>query len=93
MTKTLITLFVTTAAATVLLAQNPPAQPPPTSQPDTVAAKITGGDPSLPPKYAVPDFISPGGDAKMQSIAKQLGEVLWDDLNFEREVYLISRDT
>ena len=92
MTKTLIALFVTTTAATVLIAQNPPAQPP-AQQADTVTTRIGGGDPNLPPKYAVPDFIAPGGDAKMQAIAKQLGEVLWDDLNFEREFYLISRDT
>src|SRR5918993_1730351 len=93
MTKTLIALFVTTTAATALIAQNPPAQPPPQQQADTVTTRIGGGDPNLPPKYAVPDFIAPGGDAKMQAVAKQLGEVLWDDLNFEREFYLISRDT
>ncbi|MBA3638996.1 MAG: PD40 domain-containing protein, partial [Acidobacteria bacterium] len=89
MTKTIIALFVTTAAATVLIAQNPPAQ----QQTDTVTTRIAGGDPNLPPKYAVPDFIAPGGDAKIQAIAKLLGEVLWDDLNFEREFYLIPRDT
>ena len=58
-----------------------------------MTTRITRRRPRLPPKYAVPDFIAPGGDAKMQAAAKLIGEVLWDDLNFEREFYLISRDT
>src|SRR5918994_1740687 len=91
MTKTLIALFVTTTAATALIAQNPPAQPPPQQQADTVTTRIGGGDPNLPPKYAVPAFIAPAGVTKMQAVARQLGEVLWYALNFEREFFLIAR--
>ena len=90
MTKTFIALLVT-AGATVLIAQDPPAQPP--RQTDVVTTRITPNDPTLPPKYAVPDFIAPGGDAATQAAAKLIGQVLWDDLNYEREFYLISRDT
>jgi TolB protein len=32
-------------------------------------------------------------DAETQAAAKTLGQVLWDDLDFEREFYMIPRDT
>ena len=51
------------------------------------------GAPGLPPKYAVPDFIALTSDAETVAAAKTIGQVLWDDLNFEREFYLIPRDT
>ena len=54
--------------------------------------KISGA-PGLPPKYAVPDFIALTNDAETVAAAKTIGQVLWDDLNFEREFYLIPRDT
>lgn len=49
------------------------------------------GDPGTPPRYAVPDFIPLTPDAA--AIARTIGQVLWDDLAFEREFYLIPRDT
>lgn len=87
--KNILIAALFSAAAAVVVAQNPPAQPP--QQVDTVRTTITGA-PGLPPKYAVPDFIA-SGDAATQAAAKTIGQVLWDDLNFEREFYLISRDT
>ena len=48
------------------------------------------GAPGLPPKFAVPDFLAGGGDS---ATGKLVGQVLWDDLNFEREFYLVPRDT
>jgi TolB protein len=92
MKKTIIATLLTTAAVGVLLAQDPPPTQPPQQQVDTVRTVITGG-PGLPPRLAVPDFIAPGGDADTVAAAKLMGQVLWDDLNFEREFYLISRDT
>lgn len=68
-------------------AQEPPSQ----SQP--VRTTITSVDPGLPAKLAVPDFIPLSNDAETVAAAKTLGQVLWDDLNFEREFYLIARDT
>jgi TolB protein len=80
-------LIITCAvcAALSLAAQDPPAQPP---QQQEVRLTITGA-PGLPPKFAVPDFLA-SGDA---ATGKLLGQVLWDDLNFEREFYLVPRDT
>src|SRR5690349_2766822 len=59
-------------------------------QPSEVAVVISG-DPGTPPRYAVPDFVAMSPD--VADIAKTVTEVLWDDLNFEREFYLIPRDT
>jgi TolB protein len=59
-------------------------------QPSEVAVVISG-DPGTPPRYAVPDFVALTPDAS--DIAKTIGQVLWDDLNFEREFYMIPRDT
>ncbi len=89
-------LFTTIAAASGVFAlaapgQTPPQQEPPRQQSE-VMVKI-GGPPGLPPKLAVPDFLALTTDAETVAAAKTMGQVLWDDLNFEREFYLISRDT
>ena len=91
MKHTILAALLTTAAAAVLLAQDPPAQQPP-PQTNVVTTKITG-DPGLPPKLAVPDFIALSKDPETVEAAKLIGQVLWDDLNYEREFWLISRDT
>ena len=49
--------------------------------------------PGLPPRIAVPEFIPLTNDAETVAAAKTIGEVLWDDLNFEREFYMVGRDT
>jgi TolB protein len=68
--------------------QAPASQAP--QQPSEVALVISG-DPGTPPRYAIPDFVAITPDAA--EMAKTAGQVLWDDLNFEREFYLIPRDT
>ncbi len=52
---------------------------------------MISGDPGTPPRYAVPAFLATTPEAA--EVAKVLGPVLWDDLNFEREFYLIPHDT
>jgi TolB protein len=79
--------------ATVVALQPP--QPPPATPPQQqsdIQLEISG-EPGAPPKYAVPDFIALSGDAESKAAAKTIGEVLWADLNFEREFYMIPRDT
>ena len=83
-------VFVTTGAHMQAPAQQPPAQPP-TQQPTELSTTITS-DPGSLPRYAVPDFIPLSPDAETVAIAKTIGQVLWDDLNFEREFALIPRD-
>lgn len=93
MTKTLTITVFSIATAAVLVAQNPPATQPPQQQTDTIRTKISGTGTDIPPRFAVPDFIAVGGDAQAQAAARTIGQVLWDDLSFEREFYLIARDT
>jgi TolB protein len=68
----------------------PAASPQAPQQPSDIAVVISG-DPGTPPRYAVPDFVALTPDAA--DVAKTIGQVLWDDFNFEREFYLIPRDT
>src|SRR5689334_24350118 len=93
--RTLLTSMIAVSIGLVLMAQAQPtgsaAQEPP-RQSDQIVLKITGA-PGLPPKYAVPDFIPLTNDPETVAAAKTIGQVLWDDLNFEREFYLIPRDT
>src|SRR5712692_5572305 len=91
MTKSLLT----TALAFAALTQQPPQptqQPPaPPQQPSEVVTTITS-EGGAAPRLAVPDFIPLGTDAETVAIAKQIGQVLWDDLNYEREFAFIPRD-
>src|SRR4029453_13674743 len=85
-----------TIAAAVLVgwprAQQPPPQPPtPPQQPREIGVPIVG-EAGAPPRLAVPDFIALSPDAETVAIAKILGQVLWDDLNFEHEFAFIPRD-
>jgi TolB protein len=93
------TLFLFTSLAsgcaalliTVHAAQPQQAVPPP-QQPPAVSITITG-EPGALPRYAVPDFIALSSEAETLEAAKTIGQVLWDDLNFEREFDMIPRDT
>jgi TolB protein len=60
-------------------------------QPTDLSLVISSDSAGTPPRYAVPDFIALTPDAA--DVAKAIGQVLWDDLNFEREFYMIPRDT
>jgi TolB protein len=81
--------------AAALAAQQPapaaqPQQPP--QQPTSIELRITG-EPGTPPRLAVPDLIALSSDKETQEAAKVIGEVLWEDMDFEREFYMIPRDT
>lgn len=80
---------VAALAAATTAAQQPPAVQQP-QQPSDVELVIRG-DPGTPPRYAVPDFVAQTSDAA--EAGRTIGQVLWDDLNFEREFYMIPRDT
>jgi TolB protein len=76
-------------------AQQPPTQQTPpsgTQQPSDVKV-IIDGPPGLPPRIAVTEFLALTNDAETVAAAKTIGQVLWDDLNFEREFYMVGRDT
>src|SRR5829696_1897787 len=95
MTKLLFAAAIALAWLAAASAQQPPSQQPPApppQQPSEIATAISteGGGP---PRLAVPDFIALSPDAETAAIAKTIGEVLWNDLNFEREFAFIPRDT
>jgi len=71
--------------------QAPASQTPSQPQQPSEVELVISGDPGSPPRYAVPDFVSGSPDAAES--AKTVTEVLWADLAFEREFYLIPRDT
>ena len=83
------------ALAIALLAAWPHAQqptPPPASQQPTELSTTISGEGGQAPRLAVPDFIALSPDAETVATAKTIGQVLWDDLNFEREFAFIPRD-
>jgi TolB protein len=90
----LLTFALAGCATMALTAQTqPPAAPQQPPRQPTEIELVINGAPGLPPKIAVPDFIPLSSEPETIAAAKTVGEVLWDDLNFEREFYLIPRDT
>jgi TolB protein len=77
--------------AILVLAMHAPTTLLEAQQQPTDIAVVISGDPGTPPRYAVPDFVALTPDAA--EAAKTIGQVLWDDLNFEKEFYMIPRDT
>ena len=78
-------LLITTGAA---LAKFQAPQLP--QQPTEIELRISG-DPGTPPRFAVPDFVAQSPED--EELGKILARVLWNDLAFEREFYMIPRDT
>ena len=89
MTKFILTSALAAAVVAWPSAQQPPPQPPP-QQPSEIEFTISGEGRA--PRLAIPDFIALSPDAETAAIAKTIGQVLWDDLDFEREFTFIPRD-
>jgi TolB protein len=68
-----------------------PTQPPAPQQPSELEATLTS-EGNVAPRLALPDFIALSSDAETIATAKTISQVLWDDLNFEREFTFIPRD-
>ena len=85
---------VIVAASAVVAAQQPQAPPPqqPPQQPTSVGVTLTG-EGGAQTRLAVPELLALSNDRETQDAAKVISEVLWDDLNYEREFYMIPRDT
>ena len=88
--KLLVALMV---GATALVVGQQPAQQPPPKQPTTVELPPLVGEGGAQVRLAVPELLALSNDRETQEAAKVISEVLWDDLNFEREYYMIPRDT
>ena len=61
-------------------------------QPGSIGLLISGRDDGTPPKLAVPEFIPLGKEPEVIAAAKTIADVLWDDLAYEKEFYLLPRD-
>ena len=72
--------------------QQPPASQRPLSQPSQVEL-IIGDRIGAQPTFAVPDCLALTGDDQTTAMAKTIAEVLWSDLEFEREFRMLARDT
>ncbi len=95
--KTLLAWSLTCAIVSLALSggrasQVPVSQQPEQRQPSEVSL-IIGDRIGTPPRFAVPDFLALSDDPETIAAAQTMGEVLWNDLNFEREFYMIPRDT
>lgn len=88
----LFTIALVASAAAVLTAQTPPAQPPAGQDADKIIRLTIGGDRPGPPRLAVPEFIPLTNDAETVKAAKTIGQVLLDDIAYEKEFYMIPRD-
>ncbi|HEX6164762.1 MAG TPA: Tol-Pal system beta propeller repeat protein TolB [Vicinamibacterales bacterium] len=80
------------AASAVLAAQQPAPQPPQEKPQTTVGITLTG-EGGAQTRLAVPDLLALSTDRETTEAARTIGQVLWDDLNYEREFYMIPRDT
>src|SRR5690242_1962360 len=83
---------VIVAASAVVAAQQPQTPAPQPQQPSSVGVVING-ESGAQVRLAVPELLALSKDRETQEAAKVIAEVLWDDLNYEREFYMIPRDT
>jgi TolB protein len=92
-----LSVAISCAAAIALVAQtpppSPPQQPPPTDAGPTEVRIAIRGEAGAPPHYAVPEFIPLTNDKETVDAARLVADVLWNDLDFEREFDMIPRDT
>ncbi len=86
-----LALAAALVSAVALMAQQP-TPPPQPQQPTSIELRLSG-DPGTPPRLAVPDLLALSTDAETLDAAKVISQVLWDDLDFEREFAMIPRDT
>ena len=81
------------AATAVGAAQQPAPAQPPQDKPQTSVGVIITGEAGAQTRFAVPDLIALSSDRETTEAARTIAQVLWDDLNYEREFYMIPRDT
>jgi TolB protein len=95
MTRTVLCLAGAAALTSLtLLAESSqqPQQPPAAPQQQSEVRMVINGTPGTPPKVAVAPFIALSNDAETTAAAKTVGDVLSDDLAYEREFYMIGKD-
>ena len=84
-------LSLTLVASTVLVLAQPPDSPPTRQQSEV--SLVIGDQIGAQPRLAVPRCLALSDDAETANAALTFSEVLWNDLNFEREFRMVARDT
>ena len=84
-----LAVAVTTAGSLLFAQQSPPPDPPSRTGVDLIIGDRIGAQPRL----AVPDCLALTNDPETADAASTIAEVLFDDLEFEREFRLLPRDT
>jgi TolB protein len=87
----LASIILALAGMSLTQAQPPQTQPPKPQQPTDVGIKITG-QPGVPPKIAIAGIIPLSSDSETAAAAKTIEDVLYDDIAYEREYYMIGKD-
>jgi TolB protein len=90
MKKTLLSLSLAAVAASALVVAQQQQPPPPPQQQEFKV--IISGPSGLPPKLGIAGFVALSTDAETVAAAKTIGEVLFDDINYEREYYMLGKD-
>ena len=80
------------AAGSLLLAQQSPPPDPPSRTPSGIDV-IIGDRIGAQPRLAVPDCLALTSDSETVEAASTIAQVLFDDLEFEREFRMVARDT
>lgn len=65
----------------------------PLGQDPQTEISIVMSNPASHPRLGLPDLVVAPGDPDLASAAATVADVLWSDLDFEREFYMISRKT
>jgi len=97
MTRISLAFLLATGAGAFALqppSQQPPQQPPPAQQPSDPQNQVVriGGEVGGVPKLAIAPFAALSQDAETVAAAKTIGDVLFDDIDYEHEFYLIKKD-
>jgi TolB protein len=86
-----VAAFAAFASIGALAFQPPAQQPPAPQQPSTVKLYISR-TPGVPAKLGIAGFIPLSPDGETVAAAKTINDVLYDDLAYEREYYMIGKD-
>src|SRR5437879_5259935 len=91
-TVSLASTLLTLGATALLLGQQQPPPTPPQSQQPTEVTTTIKGSPGAPPKIAIAGIIPLSTDGETTGAAKTIADVLYDDIAYEREFYMIGKD-
>ena len=88
--RMLVSISVLSSAVLVLGQQQD--APPQLARQRSEVDLIIGDRIGTQPRIAVPNCLALSGDAETTAAAQTIAEVLWDDLDFEREFRMVARD-